>query len=648
MIIPFMLDSSGQRLICLTEIEAEIEASRDTDLSGSLPTNENHMDLLVADMIDDESGLPGPLLSASSGYSLSPDYIIITSTELKDSFEPFAIWKRSLGFNVEIKTIEAIQAEQNEIDLEEKIREYLKTCYADGLEWVLIGGDETVVPIRKLYSANTDEPVPVEYTHPSDLYYGDLTGDWDVDGDGVWGEPYHDNPDLQPEIFVGRLPASSPDNITNWIWKTINYENGGVLGAEGYADRVLITSADHMRDWNNGQGQDSLIAGYLPERIDPDLTSMAEIPTGDDPDPLQPSAHSFIGRYSEGWNLTVILAHGSCNGFVTMSSGYGGWPKTFVWAGEGSGSSHGYLDNLTNYGAAGIVYSIGCSQGAIDGDQPPFNCPGSCVAEYMLRLENRGAAAFIGYSRYGWVASSYRLAEKFVDYIYSSDNRLGPANTYSKLCHSVNRDLNYGLNLFGDPSLGVWRDAPGRIEIDHPELITLGENLFSSQVTSVGEPVDSALVTVITKDDNLFYGYTGSDGRIEISFDSGTDSAVILTVSKSGYVPYTANLATSIILDAEDDYDDRTELPREFTLFQNYPNPANPSTTVSFELPECGDIRLEIFNILGQKVKDISREELPAGFHEIELDFSDNPSGVYFYKITNFADMAIKKLMVLK
>lgn len=650
-IIPFAYDAANRALTCYHEMTIEIESEFKPYPSeiGIIPGNQMETVLSNLAGANSESGLePVSLPVLSSGFAASPDYVIITNSELEESFALFALWKRSMGYNVEIKLIEEIESEQSGMDLAEKVREYLKQAYGDGLEWLLIGGDETVVPIRKLYAANTDETIPIEYIHPSDLYYGDLTGEWDVDGDGIWGEPYHDNPDLQPEIFVGRVPLNTPKEITNWMMKSINYENGGVLSVNDYANKVLITSADQMRDWNNGQGQDSLIAEHLPEHINPDLTSMAELTSGDDPSPVQPSAQSFVQKYSEGWNLAFIIAHGTYDGFVTKSSGYNQWPKSYAWSTVGEGGSHGYLDNLTNNGSAGIIYSVACSQGAIDSDQPPLNVPNDCVAEYLLKLDDRGAAAFIGYSRYGWVASSYRLTEEFVDYLYNDDNRLGPANTYSKLCYSSNRDLNYGLNLYGDPTLEVWTETPSELESDHPQIISFGENHFSVRITSGSQGVEDALVTVVSNQDNLFHGYTDAEGYIDAIFNSGLDSAVVLTASKSGYCPYQVHLATSIVLDADDDIDDRTEVPRGFALYQNFPNPANPTTTVAFELTQTDDITLELFNLLGQRITLITHEDLPAYYHELVLDLAGNPSGVYFYRLTTSEGSDVKKLMLLK
>ena len=579
----------------------------------------------------------------SGGFSNDTEYIIITNSEMAQEFKRLALFKRSLGYTCKVKLVEDIEAEQAGIDLQEKIRNYLKTAYNAGADWLLIGGDETIVPVRGLYAANTNQPVPYDYVHASDLYYADLSGEWDVDGDGVWGEPSHDNPDLQPELLVGRMPVRDSQEARIVIDKSIAYESGAVIEGD-FIEKALIASSDQMRDWNLGQGQESLIADYFPDNIYVDLNSMAEAPSGIDASPSGPYATEYIELYSEGWNFALVLAHGACEGFVTKSSGYNNWPKTFVWGGEVVNPNYGYLEDLSNYGQAGIFYSVACSQGGFDLDNSPRNS-GRCVAETMLILENRGACAFIGNTRYGWVSSSYKLGQDFIDYIYNSDNRLGPANLYSKLNYSHYRDLNYGLNLFGDPSLAVWTEAPQSLAVDRPDNISSGNNSFNVSVNSNGQPVGGAMVTVVSDDENYFLDYTDASGKAVVAFNSSYDSSVVLTVSKPGCIPFADTLETSIVLDADDDAD---VLPDGFTLYQNYPNPANPTTTISFDLPAPDHVRLSVHNLLGQTVykSDLGMRE--SGRHEIELDLSDYSSGVYFYRVKTSTAIRSKKLMLLK
>ena len=71
-----------------------------------------------------------------------------------------------------------------------------------------------------------------------------------------------------------------------------------------------------------------------------------------------------------------------------------------------------------------------------------------------------------------------------------------------------------------------------------------------------------------------------------------------------------------------------------YALYQNFPNPFNPSTTILYQLPVAGEVKLDIYNILGQKVESKINEYQPAGYHHIICDISQNndqmASGVYF------------------
>jgi parallel beta-helix repeat protein len=89
-------------------------------------------------------------------------------------------------------------------------------------------------------------------------------------------------------------------------------------------------------------------------------------------------------------------------------------------------------------------------------------------------------------------------------------------------------------------------------------------------------------------------------------------------------------------------------------LFANYPNPFNPTTTISFSIPEDSKVRVSIYNVKGQKVKTLVNDELEKGLHKIIWDSKDNSgksvsSGVYFYKLNvNGKDKAVRKCLLLK
>jgi hypothetical protein len=89
-------------------------------------------------------------------------------------------------------------------------------------------------------------------------------------------------------------------------------------------------------------------------------------------------------------------------------------------------------------------------------------------------------------------------------------------------------------------------------------------------------------------------------------------------------------------------------MPTTYALAQNYPNPFNPSTMIEFSLPKTTDIRLDIHNLLGQKVKTLIDAEVKQGTHKVRFDASEFSAGVYFYTLTTPEYTQTKKLIFLK
>jgi hypothetical protein len=89
-------------------------------------------------------------------------------------------------------------------------------------------------------------------------------------------------------------------------------------------------------------------------------------------------------------------------------------------------------------------------------------------------------------------------------------------------------------------------------------------------------------------------------------------------------------------------------LPTSYALEQNFPNPFNPTTTIRYALPEVADLRLVLFNALGQEVMVLASGSREAGFHEARLDGSGLASGVYVYRLEAGRFMDQKKLVLVK
>jgi hypothetical protein len=97
------------------------------------------------------------------------------------------------------------------------------------------------------------------------------------------------------------------------------------------------------------------------------------------------------------------------------------------------------------------------------------------------------------------------------------------------------------------------------------------------------------------------------------------------------------------------DVKDKTNLlPTQFSLSQNYPNPMNPSTTISFSLPSQSFVSLKIYDVLGREVATIVSEELPAGTYSRQWNAGKMSSGVYFYRLQAGSFTQTKRLVLLK
>ncbi|MFQ6008246.1 MAG: S8/S53 family peptidase [Candidatus Zixiibacteriota bacterium] len=133
--------------------------------------------------------------------------------------------------------------------------------------------------------------------------------------------------------------------------------------------------------------------------------------------------------------------------------------------------------------------------------------------------------------------------------------------------------------------------------------------------------------------------------EVALALVAGHDVASIYANAIAAKEMY--NLCTDI------DDNDNQPLPLTFELHQNYPNPFNPTTNISFSLSTATDVSLEVFNILGQKVKILHTGRLPSGTHTFQWDATDDrhekvASGIYFYRLTAGEHYQTKKMVLLK
>ncbi len=93
---------------------------------------------------------------------------------------------------------------------------------------------------------------------------------------------------------------------------------------------------------------------------------------------------------------------------------------------------------------------------------------------------------------------------------------------------------------------------------------------------------------------------------------------------------------------------DASEIPETLRLKQNYPNPFNPATTIRFDLPHGGDVRLEIYDVIGQRVATVVDGYRQAGSHQAVWDADNHTSGIYIYRLHVNDNVLSRKMLLLK
>jgi hypothetical protein len=124
---------------------------------------------------------------------------------------------------------------------------------------------------------------------------------------------------------------------------------------------------------------------------------------------------------------------------------------------------------------------------------------------------------------------------------------------------------------------------------------------------------------------------------------SGTDTVSVFWKATVTYVN-----PTSI--------DENPNSPTKFFLYQNSPNPFNPSTIIKYSIPnvianevkQSQFVSLKVYDVLGNEIATLVNEEKPAGIYEVEFDAASLPSGIYFYKLKAGDFIETKKMIVIK
>jgi hypothetical protein len=458
---------------------------------------------------------------AYSQKGLSPsdlEYLIITGDEFVSSFQPLADWKTQKGIPGAIRTTSWINSNYSGVDMAEKIRNYLKIAYQDsGTVWVLLGGDTGVIPCRYVHI----ELESLSEDIPADLYYSDLDGDWNYDGDSWYGEP-EDSLDLLPDVFVGRAPASNIEQVERFVNKVLTYTN---TPPSGYQTKGLFFAEYMDAQTDQGICKDIIDENYIPDSFGPVVKLYERLGNL--------NSSTVVDSLDQGFNIANHCGHANYN---VLSTG-----PDYIY------TTH--FDNLSNAPRyTGIFLSGGCWPAAIDNN---------CIGERFVNAPN-GGGFFVGNSRYGWFSptfpgygSSDIFDQAFFDQVFvNSEPRLGVALAASKVMYAADaqmandyRWLCLCLILLGDPEMSLWTLEPSTPVVNHPDTIVIGESEFVVSVSSNNEPVANASVCISKASEIFQRELTGANGQARFTISPATGGDLNVAVTGYNYLPYEGTCA---------------------------------------------------------------------------------------------------------
>ncbi len=466
------------------------------------------------------------------------EYVIITSDDLASYFEPFAAAKTARGIPTVIKTLSWIDANYpGGCDQAERIRFFIQDAYESwGTAYVLLGGDTGVIPVRMAYTRYYGGN-----SIPCDLYYSDLDGNWNADGDELFGEGYSgetlpgDDVDLYSDVFVGRAPVNNVVDVQNFIAKCDAYAETPLLH---FTDRSLyLAEVLFPYDWSSGafslDGASDIIEPGLPF-VDPGIHNArlyANLSPYPDAHPLDEIA--AVDSLDLGYNIVVHVGHGNKDVMRVGLDNYVGL------------SDISSLSNGLN--ASGFWWLLNCTSTAIDYD---------CIAERALRNTAGGASGLIGPTRYAFPSTGREYYWDWLTLMYQGEIlEAGPLFAATRAVHAsfdesgrdnTDRWTQLSLVLLGDPEQRIWSARPRALTVSHPGAVQVGESGATVTVTDPG-PVEGARVCIASPNGEIYAaGITNASGVANLWFTPVDVGVLTVSATAPNYSIYESTINVTI------------------------------------------------------------------------------------------------------
>jgi parallel beta-helix repeat protein len=394
------------------------------------------------------------------------DNLIITASDLEAAASRLAQWKNSCGIPTRVLDVEWINSTYSGVDEPEKIRNCIKDYYNNfQIKFVTIFGDADKVPTRLVYTPDTNDDTNFTAT---DLYYADLNGTWDDNHDRFYADQRYDNVDGIPDLCIGRIPISLPQNAQPMVDKIIRYHQQ-FDPSQDWTRRVVLAAGTG----NNGLED---LHGYGFELLNDFIANINQ-------------NKEIVKLYEKAGNLSTdtmkkeinrgalfvnFAGHGDPNAVPIFSVGWlFYWVIPIIWW-NGFGTVD--VQSTTNGARLPVVTTSSCSTARFDDAE--------CMGEWFVGHPTGGAIAYFGSTRvsYSYPNSSapsglmgemdWRIYQNF----YEGFTRLGQMWRESVKEYAQLHVLNYSsapshdvktimeFVLLGDPTLRI-PNGPDTLEV---------------------------------------------------------------------------------------------------------------------------------------------------------------------------------------
>ena len=518
-------------------------------------------------------------------YLILTDGSFYTAGDVNNPLNRLAAWKRQKGLTTRIVDVANIPGGNTAAN----IVSYLKGAYEKWYPvptYVLLVGDAEFIPTNY----KTDHPTAHETTTNTktkigtDLYYATLDGT-----------------DYFPDLFLGRLSVDTVGDLTSVVNKIIDYEKTPPANADFYEDNSLVCLFEDVdpRDVPNvgdrGEGREDntfriiefaesvfgLLDGpdYDPERIYDQSGNFGQGPLFYENGANIPANLTTAGGFA--WNgatadITTAVNNGN---FLVTFNGHGGRTN---WSRPAFNSANATA--LTNGAETPVVFSMACQTGWFDNETDHDTDPTTAgtqgtgandesFSEAFLRHGTGGAVAIIGATRNSWHPNDFMMLGLYKA-LWPDFNpappfgpgqlpgiqtgplyRIGQVHTFGKVYmanyygHDAFRQGTFELyHLFGDPEMGVWTEAPERLDVEHPVGIgATGTQDFIVRVSddASGDPVRSATVVLTRGDSILGVIQTNPAGIARFTLSTSGPDTINATVTARNYRPYEGTMTVT-------------------------------------------------------------------------------------------------------